>query len=348
MFTAFFGSQSSPLVAQGEGQAVMRWLFRLSSFAVVLAAGLYGGLFWFLRNPALPSDVPAPLQRAEAARLEADVRFLAGLSPSRNARNAESLDEAAAYIAAAFAETGCDLDQQPYKVDQVEYRNVVCTFGPEGAPRVVMGAHYDVAGDANPGADDNASGVAGILELARLIGAAEPSLAHRLDLVAFTLEEPPFFRSEVMGSYVYARSLRDAEVPLKLMVSVEMIGYFSDQPGSQAFPFGFLSWFYPETGNFIAVVGRAWDRSLVARSKALMSLGPALPVYSINAPAFLPGIDLSDHWSFWRHGFPAVMVTDTAFFRNPHYHRSTDRPETLDYRRMALTVDGLYRVAVGF
>ena len=325
-----------------------RRVLRLPFFAVVLAAGLYGGVFWFLRNPALLSEVPAPAQRAEAARLEADVRFLAGLSPSRNAGNPEVLDRAAAHIAAAFATTGCDLSTQPYTVDQVEYRNVICSFGPKDAPRVVMGAHYDVAGDANPGADDNASGVSGVLELARLIGVARPALDHRLDLVAFTLEEPPHFHSEDMGSYVYARSLRDAQVPLKLMVSVEMIGYFSDQPGSQAFPFGFLSWFYPETGNFIAVVGRAFDRSLVSRTKALLTVAPALPVYSINAPGFLPGIDFSDHWSFWQHGFPAVMVTDTAFFRNPNYHRPTDRPETLDYRRMALVVDGLYRVAVGF
>ena len=321
---------------------------RILGFAVVLAAGLYAGLFWFLRNPALPSDIPAPSQGAEAARLEADVRYLAGLMPPRNARNAEGLDKAATHIAAAFSATGCDVEEQPFTLDQAEYRNVVCSFGPEAAPRVVIGAHYDVAGEANPGADDNASGVAGILELARLIGAARPSLPHRVDLVAFTLEEPPHFRSQEMGSYVYAKGLREAGVSVKFMVSAEMIGYFSDAPGSQSFPLDFLSWFYPETGNFIAVVGSAWERSLVGRTKELMSLGPELPVYSINAPGFIAGVDLSDHWSFWQQGFPAVMVTDTSFFRNPNYHRPTDSPETLDYRRMALTVDGLYRVTVGF
>ncbi len=321
---------------------------RILGLAVVLAAGLCAGLFWFLRNPALPSDIPAPSRQAEAARLEADVRYLAGLSPPRNAQNAEGLDKAAAHIATAFATTGCKVEEQPFTIDHSEYRNVACSFGPEDAPRVVIGAHYDVAGDANPGADDNASGVAGVLQLARLIGAAQPSLPHRVDLVAFTLEEPPHFRSENMGSYVYAKSLREAGVSLKLMVSAEMIGFFSDDPGTQNFPLDFLSWFYPETGNFIAVVGSAWERSLVGRTKELMSLGPELPVYSINAPGFIAGVDLSDHWSFWQQGFPAVMVTDTSFFRNPNYHRPTDRPETLDYRRMALTVDGLYRVAVGF
>ncbi len=324
------------------------WAARLLLFVGVPAVGLYAALFWFLRNPALPFDAPSMAEQADAARLEADVRYLAGLNPPRNAQNVEGLNKAAAYIAAAFAAAGCGVDEQRYTLDQVDYKNVVCTFGPESGPRVVIGAHYDVAGDANPGADDNASGVAGILELARLIGALQPRLPHRIDLVAFTLEEPPYFRSEKMGSHVYARSLWQARVPLKIMVSVEMIGYFSDQPGSQSFPYGFLSWFYPETGDFIAVVGAALDRSLVARSKALMTVTPELPVYSINAPGFLPGIDLSDHWSFWQLGFPAVMVTDTSFFRNPNYHRPGDRPETLDYRRMALTVDGLYRLAVGF
>ncbi len=322
--------------------------FRLLLVAAVLAAVLYGGLFWFLRNPSVASDARFLPEKSEVARLEAHVSYLSGLRPPRSAGNPEGLDKAAAYVAEGLAATGCDLVEQPYTLDRVEYRNVVCSFGPENAPRVVVGAHYDVAGDSNPGADDNASGVAGILELARLIGAARPDLRHRIDLVAFTLEEPPHFRSEDMGSYVYARSLRRAGVRLKLMISVEMIGYFSDAIGSQTFPIDALSWFYPETGNFIAVVGRAFDRSLVARTKALMAAGRKLPVYSINAPGFVPGIDFSDHWSFWQHDYPAVMVTDTAFFRNPNYHRPTDRPETLDYRRMALTVDGLYRVAVGF
>ena len=324
------------------------WAIRLLLAVGLLSVGLYGGLFWLLRNPALFSAAPSMAEQAEAARLEADVRYLAGLFPPRNAQNVEGLNKAAAYISRAFAAAGCAVGEQVFTLDHVDYRNVVCSFGPDSGPRVVIGAHYDVAGDANPGADDNASGVAGILELARLIGARRPQLPHRIDLVAFTLEEPPYFRSEGMGSYAYAKGLWEARVPLKLMVSVEMIGYFSDEPGSQSYPFGFLSWFYPRTGNFIAVVGKALDRALVSRSKALMTVTPELPVYSINAPGFLPGIDLSDHWSFWQHGYPAVMVTDTAFFRNPNYHRPSDRPETLDYRRMALTVDGLYRVAVGF
>jgi hypothetical protein len=331
------------LIIRATGRFLLA--FRL---AAILVAATGVGLFWFLRNPILPPAIPDVSHKTDPGRMERHVRFLASLAPPRNAQNVDGLNQAAAYIEAGFAGTGCRLRAQSFEVNHIEYKNVICSFGPEAAPLVVIGAHYDVSGDLNPGADDNASGVAGLLELARLIETMAPLLTHRIDLVAFTLEEPPHFYTERMGSYVYAQQLHDDDVPLKLMISVEMIGYFSDQAASQRFPLGMLGWFYPSKGNFIGVVGRAFERSLVARMKALMTVSPDLPVYSINAPQFVTGVDLSDHWSFWQFGFPAVMVTDTAFFRNPNYHRSTDRPETLDYRRMAHTVDGLYQVAVNF
>ncbi|MEM7223217.1 MAG: M28 family peptidase [Pseudomonadota bacterium] len=314
----------------------------------LVAAALYGGLFWLLRNPVWP---PAPLDAqpmASPARLERDVRALAAIEPPRNGQNVEGLDRAADHIAQAFAASGCVPALQSFELHHTLYKNVVCSFGPSDGPRVVIGAHYDVHGDHNPGADDNASGVAGVLELARMIAATAPDLGHRIDSVAFTLEEPPYFHSAEMGSYVYARRLREERAEVALMIAVEMIGYFSDEPGSQGFPLAPLAWFYPDKGNFIAVVGLLGDRDLVARVKELMSLSPEMPVYSINAPRFVTGVDFSDHWSFWQQGYPAVMVTDTAFLRNPNYHRATDRPETLDYKRMAKVVEGLYRVAVGF
>ncbi len=326
----------------------MTGLLRAFGVTVLLGALLYLALFWFLKNPILAPAKSEAAHRADPARLESDVRFLASIDPARNARNTEALNRAAAHIEQAFAAAGCAVEVQAYVVNDREYKNIICSFGQAQAPRLVIGAHYDVSGDLNPGADDNASGVAGVLELARLIGAAAPKLTHRLDLVAFTLEEPPHFHRETMGSYVYARHLSASRVPVTLMIAVEMIGYFSDRPGSQTFPFGFLSWFYPDQGNFIAVVGSAAERKGVARVKELMARTPDLPVYSINAPSFVPGIDFSDHWSFWQFGFPAVMVTDTAFYRNPNYHEPTDTPETLDYRRMALTVDGLYQAAIDF
>ena len=303
---------------------------------------------WIVTNPVYVTPQPAPAPAAESARLEADVRHLAAMDPSRTAQDPAVLDASGSYIARSFAATGCATAEQAFEVNGTTYRNVICAFGPEAAPLLVIGAHYDVAGAGNPGADDNASGVAAIMELARLVGAAKPSLAHRLELVAFTLEEPPHFRTPNMGSHVYARGVVNSRAPLKLMISVEMVGFFSNEPGSQDYPAGFLRWLYPDTADFIGVVGRTFDRAPVARVKALMASAGAVPVFSINAPVALAGIDFSDHWSFWENGLSAVMVTDTAFFRNPNYHRPSDTPETLDYRRMAAVVDGLYQVAAGY
>ncbi len=315
---------------------------------VVLGAASAAVFFWFLRNPVSAPQYPADARRASIERLKADVAFLAGLTPVRNSRNLESLNKAAAYIGDAFARAGCVPKEQPFKVNGAAYKNIICSFGPKDAPALVIGAHYDVFGKDNPGADDNASGVAGILELARLVAAAKPNLTHRLDLVAFTLEELPHFSQRTMGSQVYAREFLAARTPLKLMISVEMIGYFHDRIDSQSYPIGALKLIYPDKANFIAIVVRPFDRSQVARVKTLMSVTDALPVYSINAPSSLKGVDFSDHRSFWEHDLPAVMVTDTAFYRNPNYHRATDLPESLDYRRMAMVVDGLYQVAVQY
>ncbi len=327
------------------------WRRRIGRGLWLLATVLlltYGGLFWFLRNPTLPPDSPSVTAKAEASTLENHVRYLTSLSPPRNAQNVDGLNQAANYIAETFAKTGCQVATQKFQANHTEYKNILCSFGPESAPRLVIGAHYDVYSDRNPGADDNASGVAGILELARLIGAATPALTHRLELVAFTLEEPPYFHSDSMGSYIHARSLVDAQTPLKLMIAVEMIGYFSDDPNSQHYPIRLLQGFYPSTANFIGVVGLPFDRKEVAAVKNLMTVSDALPVYSINAPSFITGVDFSDHLSYWRLELPAVMVTDTAFLRNANYHQPGDTADTLDYRRMALTVDGLYQVAVRY
>jgi len=318
------------------------WLLRLALLCLLLG----GGIFWLLLNPVFFPATPVAAPPADAARLEADVRHLAARTPSRAAHDVAALNTAAAWIGGSFAAAGCSLRERTYEANGATYRNVVCAFGPDAAPLLVIGAHYDVY--ESPGADDNASGVAAILELARLIGAAKPALTHRLELVAFTLEEPPHFRRETMGSYVHARDLAAAGTPLKLMVSVEMVGYFSDDPGSQHYPAAGLDQLYPDRGDFIGVVGRTFDRSPVGRVKALMAAADSVPVWSINAPVALAGIDFSDHRSFWEHGLPAVMVTDTAFLRNPNYHMPTDTPDTLDYRRMAGVVEGLYQVAVLF
>lgn len=328
----------------------MRW----AGAGVLILLVLYAGLFWFLRNPGIPS-LPEIVVSADRQRLVRDVERLASISPSRSIVNPAALALAAEMVEAEFRETGCTLERHEFTYKGAPYHNVICSFGPSDGPRVVIGAHYDTYGRNNPGADDNASGVAGVLEIARMVARERPALTHRLDLVAFTLEEVVDWDSNPrianIGSYELARSYRANGADIKLMIAVEMIGYFSTKPGSQSYPdpiSPLLGLFYPTTADFIGVVGRAFDRSDVARVKALMTVSDALPVYSINAPKFVPGIDRSDHRNFWEAGYPAVMVTDTAEYRNANYHSASDTADTLDYQRMAIVVDGLYRVAVGF
>ncbi len=259
------------------------------------------------------------------------------LSP-RDAANPEGLDASASFVERVFREYSERVSLQPYDAEGLRVRNVCARFGPEGGPRIVVGAHYDAAGPY-PGADDNASGVAGLLELARLLSEDPP--ASDVELVSFPLEEPPFFMTPWMGSAVHARSLKEAEVEVRAMIALEMIGYFSDEPHSQRFPLGLLKPFYPSTGNFIAVVGKWGQGKLVREVREGMRAATPLGVESITAPRILPGVTLSDHRSYWKQGYPAVMLTDTAFFRNANYHTPHDTPDTLDYHRMAQVVDGV-------
>ena len=307
--------------------------------SILLAASLT--LIWAVTQPVRVDTSPNPddEHRVSPARLEAHVRALSeGFSP-RDFTHPENLDRAAAYIREQFAQATRDVSEETFQVYASTYRNVIASFGPDTEERIVVGAHYDAAGPF-PAADDNASGIAGLLELARLLGAT--SLPMRVDLVAYPLEEPPFFRTPHMGSSVHARSLRRQGVKVRAMLSLEMIGYFVDTPGSQRFPLGILRAFYPSEGNFIAVVGKLGQGSVVRRVKRAMRGASPLPVYSINAPRWIPGVDFSDHASYWDEGYPAVMITDTAFYRNPYYHTARDTPETLDYSRMAMVVQGIH------
>ncbi len=315
-------------------------------FVLIVLTGLC--IFLFLRNPIFFSVSSQNSIQSDIQRLKQDVSFLTSLNPSRSYENIASLNKAADYIKAEFEKTDCNVSEQKFIHEGQTFRNIICSYGPSDAPRVILGAHYDVHGHNNPGADDNASAVAGVLELARLVSREKPDLKHRLDFIAYTLEETPHFRTPAMGSYVHAKSLKEENEQVKLMISVEMIGYFSDKPNSQHYPLSFLKWLYPSKGNFIGVVGLSFDRYLVYRAKKLMMHSKDIPVYSINAPSFIPGIDLSDHKNYWLLDYPALMVTDTAFFRNPNYHRSSDTADTLDYNRMSKVVDGLYHVAIKF
>ncbi|HYO16145.1 MAG TPA: M28 family peptidase [Thermoanaerobaculia bacterium] len=281
---------------------------------------------------------PAAAPPVQPARLAAHVRMLTEDFVPRDEAHPENLDRAASYIRQVFESTGGRVEEQPFQVRGRTYRNVIAHFGPQTRERIVVGAHYDAAGPL-PGADDNASGVAGVLELAHLLGRTAPP-AH-VELVAYTLEEPPYFAGPMMGSVFHAASLKKQGVKVRAMICLEMIGYFTDEPRSQRFPHPSLRLLYPSTGNFIAVVGRIGQGSLAGRIKKSMKRSAPLPVHSINAPRWLPGVDFSDHRSYWEAGWDAVMITDTAFYRNDNYHTAADTADTLDYGRMALVVQGL-------
>jgi Zn-dependent M28 family amino/carboxypeptidase len=212
------------------------------------------------------------------------------------------------------------------------YRNLVVSFGPRNGKRVIVGAHYD-ARDNTPGADDNASAVAVLLELAPFFRDRRPNV--RLDLVAFTLEEINPGLWALQGSDAYARRLRQEGVRIKLMIALEMLGYYDERLGTQNYPLPFMRFVYPRQAHFLSVVGSLRETPWVYRLKRVMRRASPLPVYSMTAPQWVGGIEHSDHQSFWKTGYPAVMVSDTAYLRNPHYHQPTDRPDTLDYNRMA-------------
>jgi Zn-dependent M28 family amino/carboxypeptidase len=280
----------------------------------------------------------APVPAIEAAILREHVRALTVDFHPRSHDQVANLDRAAAYIRAELAKHA-RVEEQTFVVAGKTYRNVIATVGPETKERVVVGAHYDSA-LGFPGADDDASGTAGLLALCEPLSRAK--LATRVELVAFTLEEPPYFATADMGSVHHARRLKDEGADVRAMLSLEMIGYFSDAPGSQRFPSPLMGLVYPTTGNFITLVARGDDRDLTRTVKAAMMGATDLPVRSLNGPTFVQGVDWSDHRSYWAVGYPALMVTDTSFLRNTRYHTAADTLETLDFQRMAKVVQGTF------
>lgn len=317
---------------------IRRFLLAVLLLALVLAAVAVGVVVQPFVIP-IASTPPA----VDAGQLERHVRFLSEDVHPRNHDHVENLEKAALYIERSFRASGGEVSSQDVVVEGTRYRNVIARFGPGSRPVLVIGAHYDTHGHT-PGADDNASGVSGLLELARLLGQSPPP-PRAIELVAYTLEESPHFRTEHMGSARHAKAMREAGRDVELMVSIEMIGYFSDEPGSQRYPERALAPLYPDKGNFIALVGRLDHFALMRKMKAAMTGATPLPVRSLNAPPTVQGIDFSDHLNYWHQGMPAIMVTDTAFLRNPNYHRPEDTAEKLDYARMAMVVQGVHAFA---
>ena len=251
----------------------------------------------------------------------------------------ENLNRCADYIADHFKRAGAAVEMQEYTVEGHVYRNVIGRIGAGKNRKIIIGAHYDSCGET-PGADDNASGVAGLMELARLIGQDPPDA--EVELVAYTLEEPPFFGGPLMGSAIHANRLAADKARIEGVIVLEMIGYFSDEPGSQTYPMPILKLFYPNRGDFITVVSRWNQGGWIKELKSAMKGATELPVYSFRGPESLPGVDFSDHRNYWPHGINAAMVTNTAFYRNKAYHTPEDTADRLDYDRMGMVVVAVY------
>jgi Zn-dependent M28 family amino/carboxypeptidase len=258
----------------------------------------------------------------------------------RSYRDLDRLEKTVQYLSGEFATSGCTVTTQSFQYRGNTYENVIAELKGTTTPEkvLIVGAHYDTV-RTTPGADDNASGVAGLLGLARLL-AGKP-IEKTVRFAAFPLEEPPAYRSRNMGSYHYAKGLHDRREQVEGMVCLEMIGFFCDREGSQHYPVPFMRLKFPKAGDFIGMAGNRRSKAFTVRIAGSFRKATDLRLVTLNAPAIVVGIDFSDHWSFGKFGYPAFMVTDTAFYRNPNYHAPTDLPETLDYTRMAKVVEGL-------
>ncbi len=300
-----------------------------------------------LLQPAGGRD-PAMIDQKETARhLTSHLEALTKKIGERSLERPENLKKTQAYIADFYQGLGVSYQLQTYRYRHLEVANIVAEIplGDRPARRYLLGAHYDsVAGTV--GADDNASAVAVQLETAREL----KKLGHKMRpdvsvcLVSFALEEPPVYGTDFMGSRVYARKARKEKEQIDGMLCLEMVGYTCRRPGCQAYPFPLTLFNYPETGDFIGVVGNFKSRPLTRDLAGSLAKRPGLPVVRLTVPLsgwILPAVRLSDHAAFWDQGYRAVMLTDSAFYRNPHYHLASDRMETLDIAFMAELVEGL-------
>jgi Zn-dependent M28 family amino/carboxypeptidase len=295
-------------------------------------------------GPVFTGALPplTPEQTVLRGRLERHVRALAGEIGVRSDDQYARVQRAAAYIDDELRGLGYAVVSQEFTAAGRTYRNIEATLGGTTSRHevVVIGAHYDTARDA-PGADDNASGVAAVLELARLL--AHTPQPRTVRFVLFPNEEPPWFPTADMGSRHYAATARARNDRIVGMLSIESIGYYDVSPGTQRYPFP-LNLAYPDVGDFIGFVSNLRSRALLHRAIAAFREHARFPTQGAAAPAWVPGVWWSDHWAFWVEGYPAIMISDTAPYRNPFYHTPEDTPDKLDYDRTARVVDGLAHV----
>jgi hypothetical protein len=274
-------------------------------------------------------------------RLKGHVAVLADDIGPRDVFVPDKLNAAGAYIRRFWEKAGYEVRAQAFRVKDITCRNFAVEITGESKPDeiVLVGAHYDTV-SYSPGANDNGSAVAALLELSRLF--STKSTSRTLRFVAFTNEEPPFFKTGSMGSLVYAKECREKKENIVAMVCLETIGYYRDEHKTQKYPFP-LKFFYPDKGNFVAIVGNLRSKPLVKSFTRNFMEESDFPVECAAVFGFITGIDWSDHWSFWHCGYPAIMITDTALFRYPYYHSSQDTPDKLDYHSLARVTHGVYR-----
>jgi len=302
---------------------------KTSLFTVVIFAGV------FLHASSLYPKVS--INKADLVQV---VTELTSQPKPRNYRNVSILNALSQSIHNRFKSFGYAPRFQNFTVRNNNYRNVVACIGPKKAAKLIVGAHYDSHGET-PGADDNATGVAGLITLAKLLKPYESKLKYQVEFVAFTLEEPPFFRSEKMGSYIHAKSINDGKTEVLGMICLEMIGYFTKDDNSQDYPVTAMKLLYPSVGDFIAVVSNISSRSLGSVLQSHMGKAD-IEVQRLVSPSSLPGVDFSDHLNYWKFDYPAVMITDTAFFRNKNYHKSTDTIDTINFTKMKEVILGAF------
>jgi Zn-dependent M28 family amino/carboxypeptidase len=305
----------------------------------------YCGLLFMVLLPldisfAITTQSTSP--EGNEATLISTVRYLSEEIGERSFRDIPKLNKTADYIENSLRSFGCLVSRQTFTYGGRTYYNVIGEVKgshPDKKEILFIGAHYDTA-VGTPGADDNASGVAGLLELARLtaLGPAERTIRF----VAFSLEEPPVFGTPDMGSYIYAKQAAQEGVKVYGMIALEMIGYFCEEKGCQSYPTG-VGWLFPDQGNFISFVGNLSSRSFTQKVRKSFSKSSDIPVETLNTFSSMTGVDFSDHRNFWRFGFDAFMITDTAFNRNRNYHEPEDTWEKLDFKRMDQVITGLYR-----
>lgn len=341
---------------------MLRWILFSALRITIAVAAAFALLWWFgMRMPGKSIAKAEPLSPDEVAlreELGASVQKLAGEIGERNMWHYPQLSTAADFIENTFSRAGLRTRRDSYDMRGLACHNIEAEIpGLQGAAVssgtvastkaasppsiIVIGAHYDSV-FGSPGANDNGTGVAATLALAERFAGRKPK--HTLRFVAFVNEEPPYFLSDEMGSFIYAGRCKARGDKISAMISLETIGYFSDAPHSQAYPAPGLGFFYPKVGNFIGFVSNIHSRALLRRVVRLFRKHAKIPSEGAALPAFIPGVSWSDQWSFWRLGYAGIMVTDTAPFRYPHYHSSSDTPDKLDYDRFTLVVSGMEKV----